>query len=179
MIKITLPTMRWLSILAASFLLVACAGDGPSVDLAPAMGDNAVTGTHIKDAKDKAQGILKNGAKPGDKVTVGLVKDLTAAQASQVKTAADLVTAQKQAAKLEAEHAADQKAIAKRNVYLVWALFIGALVFYVGEWAKLSNPYTTLLPNVVAGLLSVMIACGITAAVIALWSSFGWLIHLF
>lgn len=180
--------IRLYLLLAASVALFGCGTDDGSsiVDLAPAAMDNANIGVHLASASQKAKAIAQNGVKPGDVNATALVQDITDAQASQVKAQADLATAQKQAqdqanlvAKLKAEHLADQKAVTRRNFDILIALFVGSLVFYAGEWAKLSNPYTTLLPNVVAGLLAVMAFTAVTAVIITLWSSFGWLVHLF
>lgn len=178
--------MRWLTLLAATLLLAGCGTNDTlqTVDLVPAAEGNVTTAVHIATATARAQQVQKNGAKPGDATVGELITDLQSAQASTQQVQAALVLAQQQAttqaqqdADLKAQHIADQAAVGRRNLLLLVALFVGALVFYSGEWVKLSSPYTALLPNVVAGMLTVMVFAVLSAVVITLWSTFGWLIH--
>lgn len=178
--------MRW-PLLLCSLVLVGCGASQrqPAVDLGPAAVGNANTALHVSDAKVRGQKIVREGVKPNDPTAIKLVLDLNAALDSIKQVNSDLVVAQGQIqdltdknAKLEAQHTSDMAAVNRRNWLFVVALFLGALVFYAGEWAKLASPYTLLLPNVVAGMLLVMVFSVLCAVVISFWSTFGWLIHL-
>jgi hypothetical protein len=181
--------MRYLPLLLAGLLLTGCATDEtfPVIDLGPAATGNANTSLHIKKAQTA---LLAVPATPqtklvGDELTFAstsaqqVQNALTVAQQEAVTDSQAREKLKAQIRKDVAQHEADQKAVTRRNYLLVLALFGGAFVFYAGEWAKLASPYTTLLPNVVAGMLAVMIVCVLSAFVISFWSGFGWLIHLF
>lgn len=173
--------MRHLFTAALCLLLASCAGgDLDTLDLAPSASGNADTQIHITNALTDAKAL------PAGKGTAPLVADLKAAQKSAQAVQKNLAIEQEQAvvdakarAKLEAEHKADQAAVTRRNLYVLIALFVGALFFYAGEWIKLASPYTALLPNAIAGMLTVMALSAVAAVVITLWSTFGWIIRLF
>jgi hypothetical protein len=163
----------------ATFFLVGCATDSATLDLSPATQGNRLTASHIDNVLTAAKGLAPSSA------ATTVVNEATAAQKSAAQVQSALAVAQQQAvvdaearAKLEAQHKADVAAVQRRNVIVAIALFVGSLIFYIGEKAKNSNPYTMLVPEVIAGFLSVMIACALYAVIVSLWSAFGWLIHL-
>jgi hypothetical protein len=177
--------MRW-TVLLAPFLLVGCGTDTPPpvLNLAPAATAVAGASVHISSAEVKAKHVEETGAVPHDPEVQKLVLDLDAAQTAagvaQDALASEQQTAQKIAqedAQIRKDNASYRAAIARRNIDLLIAIFVGASVFFVGSVAKDATLYTAALPGPIAGYVATLAFIALAALIITFWSTFGWLIH--
>ena len=186
--------MKTFLLLILSLTLCSCAHKSSKAPIITNLGGISaqvgVAKTRVVTIKEKVDKLVETGAKPNDPVVISLQADaeslrasldhalgLTVAKQEEINTLA--VANQETLDRVTKDNVELREGIAKRNLFVIGAIFVGAIVFYLGTLAKLAYPPLMFAPDIVVGLLAVMAFVIVTAIIISVWSWLGWLRHLF